>query len=264
MEQIIKVIILGIVEGVTEFLPVSSTGHLILVGNLLNFKGSFAVLFEVVIQLGAILAVIFYYKERILASLTKLRPGQEGFSLWLKVFVAFLPSAIIGFLIKDFIEEKLFTPSTVAFALVFGAILILLVEKWGLKQKINSMDGITYKQALLIGIAQCMALFPGMSRSASTIIGGILVGMTLTGAAEFSFFLAIPTMLAATALSLFTGVSELTQQNWIMLGVGFAISFVTAQIVVDRFIVFLKKHSLRPFAYYRLLIGVLMAIYFMA
>ncbi len=264
MEQIAIAIILGIVEGITEFLPISSTGHLILAGEILNFKGSFAVLFEIIIQLGAILAVLIYYRNKILQSVKKLKPGQPGFLLWSKIIVAFLPSAVLGYFFKNTIEEKFFTSSTVAIALIIGAILMLIVEKCGLKPKFNRIEDLSYKHAFYIGIAQCIALFPGMSRSASTIIGGMLTGLTLTGAAEFSFFLAIPTMLAATALSLFEGVSSLTTQNWIVLCVGFSVSFVTALFVINKFISFLTKHSLKPFAYYRLLVGVIMLVIYRA
>ncbi|MDF2591744.1 MAG: undecaprenyl-diphosphatase UppP, partial [Clostridia bacterium] len=234
MEQIIKAIILGVVEGITEFLPVSSTGHLIIAGDLLDFKGSFAVLFEVVIQFGAILAVLFYYRNKIFESLSKLKPGQTGFALWSKILVAFLPSAVLGLIAKDFIEENLFTSYTVSIALIIGGLLILLVGKWGAKPSINRIEELTYKHVFFIGIMQCLALFPGMSRSASTILGGMLAGVTLNIAAEFSFFLAIPTMLGATMFSLFDGVSGLTLQNWVVLCIGFSVSFLTALLVIDK------------------------------
>lgn len=189
MGLILKAIILGMIEGITEFLPVSSTGHLIIAGDVLNFNGSFAVLFEIFIQLGAILAVIFFYRKKILNSLTELKPGQPGFALWAKVLIAFLPSAVIGYIFKDFIQQKLFSTPIVSAALVFGAMLMLAVEKRRSKPKIHDMEGVTYKHALLIGTAQCMALLPGMSRSASTMIGGLLVGLSLADSAEFSFLL---------------------------------------------------------------------------
>ncbi len=261
----IKAIILGIIEGLTEFLPISSTGHLIIAGDILNFKGDFAVLFEVVIQLGAILAVIYFYRSKIFSSIKELKPGQSGFELWSKVIIAFLPSAILGLLLKDFIEGKLFTTTTVGVALLLGALLILIVEKWrsiSSTVKIQRIEDVTYRYALIIGIAQCMALFPGMSRSASTIIGGIIIGMTLKSAAEFSFFLAIPTMLSATTLSLWNGASDLTMLNWIVLAVGFFVSFITALLVIDKFLVFLTKHSLKPFAYYRFFLGFVILLYF--
>ncbi len=262
MESIAIAIILGIIEGITEFLPISSTGHLIIAGEILNFKGSFAILFNIIIQLGAILAVLVYYRNKIVQSARNLKPGQQGFLLWSKIIVAFLPSAVLGYFGNNTIEEKFFTSSTVALALIIGAILMLIVEKWGTKSKFNRIEELSYKHAFFIGIAQCLALFPGMSRSASTIIGGMMTGLTLTGAAEFSFFLAIPTMLAATTLSILEGVSSLTMHYWIILFTGFSVSFVTALFVIDKFISFLTKHSLKPFAYYRLLVGIIMLSFY--
>jgi undecaprenyl-diphosphatase len=253
--DIVIAIILGIVEGITEFLPISSTGHLILVGAFLDFKGSFAVLFSVVIQLGAILAVVFFYKERIIKSLSKLKPGQEGFQLWSKVVVATLPALVFGLLFDDYIEEHLFSPAVVSVALVIGAILMLLVGKNRGQTKYTDMQQITYKAALIVGFAQCMAMIPGMSRSASTIIGGVLIGMSLASAAEFSFFLAIPLMFGATFLTLSKGVSVMTPGNWVTLAIGFIVSFIVAYIVIGKFIPFLQKHGLKPFAYYRIVLG---------
>ena len=259
--EILKAIILGIIEGITEFLPVSSTGHLIIAGDILNFEGSFAILFDVFIQLGAILAVIFYYRKRIQMSLKELKPSQPGFALWTKVLIAFLPSAFLGYLLKDFIQQKLFNTIIVSVALIFGAVLLLSVEKWHSKLKSNDIEEITYKHALLIGVAQCMALLPGMSRSAATIMGGLVVGLSLVAAAEFSFFLAIPTMLGAAVLSLLEGISNLLFLEWGMLAVGFSVSFVVALFVVKKFITFLSKHSLKPFAYYRFALGIFMLAY---
>src|SRR5690606_23667050 len=152
---------------------------------ILDFKGQFAVLFEIIIQLGAILAVVFYYRKRLVQSIRFIRPKEPGFVLWSKIIVAFLPSALLGYFTKNIIEEKLFSISTVALALIVGAILMLIVEKWRLNPVLNGIEELSYKHAFYIGLTQCMALFPGMSRSAATIIGGMLVGLTLTGAAEF-------------------------------------------------------------------------------
>lgn len=161
MDLILKATVIGIIEGITEFLPVSSTGHLIIAGDILNFEGSFAVLFEVFIQLGAILAVIYFYRKKITNSLTELKPGQPGFSLWANILIAFLPSAVLGYLLKDFIQQRLFNTIIVSAALVFGAVLMLAVERWRSTPRINTMEGITYKHALLIGAAQCMAFSAG-------------------------------------------------------------------------------------------------------
>lgn len=257
MDLILKAIIMGIVEGVTEFIPVSSTGHLIIAGFLLNFKGDFALVFEVFIQFGAILAILFLYRRKIINSLKNMKPSQSGFNLWAKVFIAFLPAAALGFILKDFIQEQLFSTEVVSFALIAGAILMLIVEKYLSSKKIENMEQLSYKQALFIGLFQCMALLPGMSRSASTIIGGLLIGMSLAAAAEFSFFLAIPTMLGASVLSLFEGISEITTQEWIALAIGFVVSFIVAIIIVRQFVSFLTKHKLTPFAYYRLALGII-------
>lgn len=260
MDLIIKAIILGIVEGITEFLPVSSTGHLILFGHFLGFTGKFAVMFEIIIQLGAILAVVFYYRKRIIESLKNINPGQWGFNLWLWILIAFVPSAAIGLLLNDYIEEYFFSPLTVSLALVTGAILMLIVQRAFSTAKNDNMLKVGAKKSLLIGIAQCMSLFPGMSRSASTIIGGMMVGLTVKAAAEFSFFLAIPTMFAATGYSLIKGVSAMTSTEWIALATGFIVSFFVAFVVVGKFISFLGKHSLKAFAYYRLIVGCILLL----
>jgi undecaprenyl-diphosphatase len=256
--MLIKAILLGIVEGITEFLPVSSTGHLILAGHFLKFSGSFAVLFDIFIQLGAILSVVVFYRKKILHSLRHLKSSEWGFKLWSLVIIAFLPSAILGFITNDFIEKYLFSPLTVSLALIFGAILILIVEKKRSIIKREDMLSLSRKDSLLIGLAQCMSLFPGMSRSASTMLGGLLLGLSAKAAAEFSFFLAIPTMLAATGFSLLKGFSQITSLEWITLSIGFFVSFLVAYIVVGKFIAYLGKHSLSIFAYYRLVVGITM------
>lgn len=261
MSLFIKALIMGVVEGITEFLPISSTGHMIIVGDFIDFKGgSFHTMFEIVIQLGAILAVIYYYRHKIFDSLRHLRPGDKGFELWFKIFIAFLPSAVIGLLINDFIEKHLFSSFTVAIALVVGGFLMILAEnsfgRWGM----DDMDKTDAGQALTIGIGQCLALIPGMSRSASTIMGGMAAGLSVKAAAEFSFFLAIPTMIAATAYSLVKGYSGMSTVQWQALGIGFVVSFIVALLAVDRFLSFLKKHSLKSFAYYRIVVGVIMIV----
>lgn len=260
MDLILKAIILGIVEGITEFIPISSTGHLILFGHFLGFTGTYAVMYEIVIQLGAILAVVFYFRDRIFKSLKNLKPGKWGFKLWLLMFIAFLPSALLGFLFDGSISKYLFSPLTVSFALIVGAVLLIVVEKIHKTTRNDDIVEIGAKRSFLIGLAQCMSLFPGMSRSASTIIGGMMVGFSVKAAAEFSFFLAIPTMFAATGYSLFKGMTDMTSIEWIALIVGFVVSFITALIVVDKFISFLGKHSLKPFAYYRLIVGFVMLL----
>lgn len=189
MSLLIKALIMGIVEGLTEFLPVSSTGHMIIVGDFIDFKGeSFHTMFEIVIQLGAILAVVYYYRHKIVSSLRHLRPGDKGFELWFKIFIAFLPAAVIGILIHDLIEKYLFSSLTVAIALIIGGFLMILAENYFGRSGLNDMDKTDVKQAFTIGIGQCLALIPGMSRSASTIMGGMAAGLSVKAAAEFSFF----------------------------------------------------------------------------
>lgn len=264
MDLILKAIILGIVEGVTEFLPVSSTGHLIIFSDIIGFSNdnkSFRTMFEIIIQLGAILAVVFYYRTKIWNSLKNIEPGKWGFSLWLFIAIAFIPSAAFGVLFNDSIDKYLFSVPTVAVALVVGAILMILIEKKFTNPKINDVLETKPKKALAIGFAQCMSLFPGMSRSASTIMGGMVVGLSVKTAAEFSFFLAIPTMFAATGYSLVKGVSTMSLTEWTALAVGFIVSFIVAFVVVGKFITFLGKHSLKSFAYYRLIVGILLIIF---
>lgn len=258
MIMLFKAFIMGIVEGLTEFLPISSTGHLIIVGNLINFKGKFQTMFEIVIQLGAILAVVYYYRKKIGKSLKNLKPGEWGYNLWYKIVIAFIPSALIGVLLNNYIEKYLFSPFTVAIAMIVGAFMLLIVEWAFSNYKIDNIDEIDTKRSFLIGIAQCFSLFPGMSRSASTIMGGMIAGLSTRAAAEFSFFLAIPTMIAATGFSLVKNIAAMTTTEWEALTVGFIMSFIVALIVVDRFLTYLGKHSLRAFAYYRLIVGILM------
>lgn len=257
MLLIIQSIIIGIVEGITEFLPISSTGHMILVGSLINFKGEFANLFEIVIQLGAILAIVVLYKEKIFGSLRNLAPGQSGFRFWFNILLAFLPSAVAGVLLKDFIDQNLFNPLTVSLALIIGGFLLLIMEKkYKNKNSINNVDNVKPWQALQIGVFQCLSLWPGMSRSSSTIIGGWVSGLSNVAAAEFSFFLAIPTMVAASGYSLLKTHVVLNTTEIIALLVGFVVSFVVALLVVEQFIGFLKKKPMKIFSYYRIIAGI--------
>jgi len=261
MILILQSIIMGIVEGITEFLPISSTGHMIIVGHFINFTGDFATLFEIVIQLGAILAIIVLYRNKLWDSLKNLTPGNSGFKLWSNIIVAFLPSAILGFALHKKIEATLFGPIPVLAALIVGGILMILVEnKFRNKDVIGSVDSIILPQALLIGCFQCLALWPGMSRSASTIMGAWIVGLNSVAAAEFSFFLAIPTMIGATALTLFKAKMALTAIQIVSLIIGFVVSFIVAIIVVDKFINFLKKKRMRVFAVYRIGVGVFLLV----
>ena len=263
---IIKSIILGVVEGITEFLPISSTGHMIIVGKFINFDGDFAKLFEVVIQLGAILAVVFLYREKIFNSLKKLKPGQEGFRLWTSLMLAFVPAGVVGLLFHETIEEHLMNPLVVATALFFGGLWMIFAEnKYRDNTETKDITEIGYKSAFIIGCFQCLSiLWPGFSRSAATIIGGWIVGLSSVTAAEFSFFLAIPTMVIATIFSLLKEGASLNHPQIAALSVGFLVSFLVAIIVVAKFIEYLKTKPMKNFAIYRIIVGVLiLALYFL-
>ncbi|WDC85037.1 undecaprenyl-diphosphate phosphatase [Caloramator sp. mosi_1] len=258
--MILKAIILGIIEGLTEFLPVSSTGHLIIANKYISFTGDFANAFNVVIQVGAILAVIFYYKDKIFPKFDNKIQTKKVFNLWYKVVVGFIPALILGFLFDDYIEEHFFNPRTVAYALIFGALLLLFAENRLKRVKVDDVDNLSYKDAFLVGVFQCLALWPGMSRSASTIIGGLFLGLSREAAAEFSFFLALPTIIGASVLKIFKAGFMFTPYEWIVLFVGTFVSFVVALIVIAAFMSYIKKKKLAPFAYYRILLGILVLL----
>lgn len=259
---IFKAIILGVVEGITEFLPISSTGHMVIVGKFINFTGDFAVLFEIVIQLGAILAIVFLFREKIVSSLKHLKPKEEGFNLWSKLILAFIPSAILGLLLHETIEKYLLIPVSVAGSLFVGGLWMIYAEnKYRKNDTIQSIDEVNYKTAFIIGCFQCLSiLWPGFSRSASTIIGGWIMGLSTIVAAEFSFFLAIPTMLAATAFALLKSSIILTIPQITALVAGFVVSFVVALIVVEKFLTFLKTKLMKIFAIYRILVGAIILV----
>ncbi|MCR4434354.1 MAG: undecaprenyl-diphosphate phosphatase [Clostridiales bacterium] len=256
---VLKAVIIGIVEGITEFLPISSTGHMILVGHFIKFEGDFAKLFEIVIQLGAILAIIVLYKKKIFNSLKSLNPGGMGFKLWSGIILAFIPSGIVALLFYDKIKELLMGPVTVAAALLAGGLWMIYAEKkYRKNKKTLKIEDVSYRQAFIIGLFQCISLlWPGFSRSASTIIGGWIVGLSTGAAAEFSFFLALPTMIIASGYSLLKADMALSGIEVASLVIGFIVSFVVALIVVDRFISFLKKKPMVGFALYRILVGVI-------
>lgn len=262
-----KAVIIGIVEGITEFLPVSSTGHMILVGNLINFNADYtkeyANMFEIVIQLGAILAIVVLYWDKIKRSITNF--SGYGFKLWSSIIVAFFPAAVLGFLFDDVISEHLMGPMPVVLALIVGAILMIFMEKKFRKNAITTrMEDVNYKQAIKIGLFQCLAMWPGMSRSASTIMGGWVSGLSNVAASEFSFFLALPTMVGATGLKLIkalkAGNVPFDTNTSIALIVGFVVAFLVALVVVDKFISFLKRKPMRVFAVYRLALGIILLI----
>ncbi len=272
--EIGKAIILGVVEGVTEFLPISSTGHLIVAGDLLRFNGPAAQTFEIFIQLGAILSVVWLYKKKIFPPRDKLprsvpagTSAEPDFSagwvqFWMKVFVSFLPAAVVGLAAHTYIKAHLFTPSIVALSLIGGGIVILGVEAF-LRRKAtstpaeNAVQRVTYPQAMWIGVAQVLALIPGVSRSGSTIIGGMLTKLDRKTATEYSFFLAIPTMLAATGYDLLKSAGSISSSDVPVFAVGFIVAFFSALVAVKTFIRFIGTHSFRGFAWYRIAFGVL-------
>jgi len=251
----IKAIILGIIEGLTEFLPVSSTGHLIIANGYLDFEGAFANLFAVVIQVGAIVAVLIYFREKLFPKFTNLSDLKPYIDLWTKVVIGIIPAALIGIPFEDKIEELLFKPIVVAIALVVGAVMLLYAEKNLKTVKVESEAKITYMQALLVGAFQCLALVPGMSRSGSTIIGGLFLGFSRAVAAEFSFFLAIPTIIGAGFIKLIKSDYVMNAMEWWVLLLGTFVSFVVAYAVIAVFMSYIKKHDLKPFAYYRIVLG---------
>ena len=261
---LLKALILGIVEGLTEFLPVSSTGHLILVGDLLDFNDDKAKVFDIVIQAGAILAVCWEYRAKLVATLTGIThdPVAQRFSM--NVFIAFLPLAGLAFLFNHQIKTLLFKPVPVALAFIVGGVIILFAEHWtkkrearGITARINHVDDMRWQDALLVGIAQCAALIPGMSRSGSTIIGGMFFGFSRRSVTEFTFFLAIPTLFAATIYSLWKARALLSAADLPMFAVGFAAAFVSALVVVRWLIRYVSTHDFTVFAWYRIVFGLL-------
>ena len=264
MESIIKAIIMGIVEGFTEFLPISSTGHLILVNQFVNLPEDFAVLFNVFIQLGAILSVLIYFRNQLNPWASHKNPDQkrEVWEIWKKSVVGVMPALAIGYLIGDFVEEALFAPEVVAGALFFGGIFLVVIERRKNPERIRNIASLTYQTAFIIGIIQCVAMVPGVSRSAATIIGAMLLGCSRTIAAEFSFFLAIPTMVAASSYQLLKHLSTISQGEWGLLFVGFMTSFFAAWAAIAFMMNYIRKRDFKIFGYYRIVLGILVIGYF--
>ncbi len=245
----VEAIIIAIVEGITEFLPISSTGHMIITKELLNLRDNeFINLFIVNIQFGAILSVIILYWKRFIKS----------FDFYYKLLIAFLPAAIVGFIAGDYIDRLLESPAVVAFSLVTGGIVLLFVDKWFSKTDDN--QSITYLRALKIGLFQVVAMIPGISRSAATIVGGMADKLNRQNAAEFSFFLAVPTMFAASVYKLFKGYNALTNGNINILLLGNAVAFIVALIAIKGFILYLAKNGFRLFGWYRIIVGIVILI----
>lgn len=288
MIDAIKAIVLAIIEGITEFLPISSTGHLILANQWIGLQPQeFANAFSVIIQLGAILAVVVLYFDRLNPWSSedpgfKRRPrryetwntqtklyyrathvDQKTVQLWLRVIVAVLPAVVLGLLFDDLIDQYLMTLPVVACTLLLYGVLMILLERWNQKRQTTRFEtpaALDYKTAFLIGCFQCLALIPGTSRSAATIIGAMLLGTSRVAAAEFSFFLAIPTMLGATALKIIKNLGGLSGGQWLLILLGFVVSFVVAYLVIRRFMDYIRRHDFTVFGYYRIALAALLLI----
>lgn len=283
--DLIKVLILSIVEGVTEFLPVSSTGHLILVNQFVKLEPEgFSNAFNVIIQLGAILSVVVIYFEKLnpwakskqelpkkykdlnaqsKAYYLATHPDKTTINLWLKVIVGVLPAMVLGLLFDDLIDAYLFNPITVAAMLLLWGIIIIFIEKKNKTIKYDSLKDVPYTTIIMIGLFQCLAMVPGTSRSAATIIGAMILGLSRPAAAEFSFFLAIPTMLGATLLKLVKNLGGFSGNQWFLILIGMVLSFIVAFVVIKKFLAYVKKHDFIPFGIYRIILAVVVFAYFL-
>lgn len=253
---LLSVIILGIIEGLTEFLPISSTGHLILLEDRLPLGETpgFAETFMIAIQLPAILAVALYFRHQLIPY----REGQIDWSIvwqWYKIIVAFLPAAVLGALFDDTIERLFFNPQSVATALIVGGVVLLVLEYRRLLPRYTTVESIGFRMAAAIGLLQCLAMIPGTSRSAATIIGAMMLGVSRAAAAEFSFFLAIPTMLGATTYRIVKNGIAFTLEEWMLTALGSMVAFGTAYLVVALFMSYIRRYSFKPFGLYRILLG---------
>lgn len=267
--ELLKVIILGIVQGITEWLPISSTGHMILLDELISLKVSkeFLNIFFVIIQLGSILAVVVIYFNRLWPFSVKEKNyiKKDTWVLWFKIFAACIPAMVVGLLFNDMIDELLMNAYTVTVTLVLYGILFIVIENknLGKKAKITSISDITYKTAFIIGIFQVLALIPGTSRSGATIIGGLLLGASRYVAAEFTFFLAVPVMFGASLLKIIKYGFSFSSTEIIILLTGMIVSFAVSILVIKFLMNFIKKHDFKVFGYYRIILGVLVGSYFL-
>lgn len=257
-ELFLDAVILGLVEGATEFIPVSSTGHLIVVGEWLGQVDDRAKTFDIFIQLGAILAIVWLYRARLARTILASRYDAVSRRFLLNLMIAFVPAALVGFLIHGWIKERLFNTEVVATALVAGGVLILIIERWRPRIRHQDVLDLPPPTALGIGLAQVLSLLPGTSRSGATIMGGYVLGLSRVAATEFSFFLAIPIMFAATIYDLLKSWGALTAADVPFFAVGFAVSFVSALIVVRAFLSYVVRHSFTVFAWYRIGFGALL------
>ena len=265
---IFKAVVVAIVEGLTEFVPVSSTGHMILAGDLIGFpENEFTRMFNVVIQLGAILAIVVLYWDKLFNMAKSFFKGEKkGLNFGIALIIGVLPAAVLGFLFEDFIDAYLFKPLPVIIGLFVGAILLIFVEnKYREKSHIHEVEDISKMSALKIGFFQCLAMWPGMSRSSSTIMGGWISGLDSKVASEYSFFLAIPIMIGASLLKVVkfqsdVGFSTLGSTEWVSFGLGFVVAFIVALLCVKAFISYIQRKPMKIFAYYRIAISAVFAV----
>jgi undecaprenyl-diphosphatase len=255
---LLKALLLGVIEGLTEFLPISSTGHLILASAWLEFNRPEAKTFEVVIQLGAILSVCWHFRQRLSTVALTLTREASSRRFALRLLLAFLPAAVLGLLLHGFIKQVLFSPLIVAWALLVGGVVILLIERWAPPPRVQTIDEISFGDALKIGFVQSLALIPGVSRSGATIMGAMLLGVSRSCATEFSFFLAIPVMFAATVFDVYKSWHELSLEALPMFAVGFVFAFLSALLTIRFLLRFVASNSFVPFAWYRIGFGALL------
>jgi undecaprenyl-diphosphatase len=258
---LLKAAIMGIVEGLTEFLPISSTGHLILAGSLMGFVGGKAKVFEIAIQTGAIFAVMLVYWQKIRSTLVELPTSREAQKFALNVFVGFLPAVVLALLVGKMVQEHLFTPVIVATTFIVGGFIILWAEKRPASAtRVHSVDDMTVMDALKVGLVQCFALVPGMSRSGSTIIGGMLMGLSRKAATDFSFFLGMPTLIGAGVYSMYKERATLSMADAPLFLVGLVFSFISAWLCVRWLLRFISHNSFVPFAWYRIVFGIIVLV----
>ena len=258
---LLKAAIMGIVEGLTEFLPISSTGHLILAGSLMGFVGGKAKVFEIAIQTGAIFAVMLVYWQKIRATLVELPSSREAQKFALNVLVGFLPAAVLALLVGKMVQEHLFTPVIVATTFIVGGFIILWAEKRPASAtRVHSVDDMTPVDAIKVGLVQCFALVPGMSRSGSTIIGGMLMGLSRKAATDFSFFLGMPTLIGAGVYSMYKERASLSMADAPLFLVGLVFSFISAWLCVRWLLRFISTNSFVPFAWYRIVFGIIVLV----
>lgn len=268
--EILKVIFLGIVEGITEWLPISSTGHMLLVDEFIKMDVSdeFKEMFFVVIQLGAILAVVLLFWDKMwpFQMKDKSKPviQKDIFSVWFKVVVACIPGAIVTLLFDDYIEAHLHTPTVIAIALIFYGIAFIVIESWNKKRipKVETLSDITYKTAFIIGLFQVLSIIPGTSRSGATIIGALLIGVSRVAAAEFTFFLAVPVMFGLSLIKVVKFGFAYTQAEVVILIVGVVVAFAMSVVVIKFLMSYIKKHDFKVFGWYRIVLGIAVLAYF--